>query len=315
MEQREGYKKTKIGWIPEDWDVVSFGNLFDERIEINNVDLPLLSVTNSIGIVLRDSLTKKDTSASDKSKYKTVYPNDIAYNTMRLWQGVSALSSLKGIVSPAYTVLKPKTNVFSVFYQYLMKTEWMINWFFRFSSGICSDTNNCKYKAFKKIPAILPPLPEQQKIASILTTVDDKISSIDQQIQQTEQLKKGLMEKLLTEGIGHTEFKDTKIGRIPKDWDINKLDNYCDKICVGFVGTCEKFYTDDKNGVLMIRTGNLQNGRLSLKNLKYVSFEFHKKNKKSQLQIDDLIIARHGSSGQAVLVPNDFPEANCLNSV
>ena len=68
-----------------------------------------------------------------------------------------------------------------------------------------------------------PPLPEQKKIAEILTAVDDRISSIEDQIQQTEQLKKGLMAKLLTEGIGHTEFQDTEIGRIPKAWDALKI--------------------------------------------------------------------------------------------
>ena len=83
--------------------------------------------------------------------------------------------------------------------------------------------------------ALIPtaPLPEQQKIAEILTTVDDKISSIEERIQETEQLKKGLMEKLLTEGIGHTEFKDTEIGRVPASWEIQELGEVCKEITTG----------------------------------------------------------------------------------
>jgi type I restriction enzyme, S subunit len=302
MGKKEGYKKTAVGWIPEDWDVHKFGNLFEERKEINNIELPLLAVTNSDGIVLRDTLTKKDTSASDKSKYKTVYPYDIAYNTMRLWQGVSGLSAYKGIVSPAYTVLKPKEKVYSPFYQYLMKTERMINWFYRFSSGICSDTNNCKYQAFRKIPAVLPPLPEQKKIADILTTVDDKISSIDSQIQQTEQLKKGLMEKLLTEGIEHTEFKETEIGRIPVGWDVKTIDSINE--IVDYRG---KTPQKSNSGIFLITARNIKGGRINYS----VSQEFIPKEnyeevmRRGKPQIGDVLITTEAPMGEVAVIDDE----------
>ncbi|GAB1535321.1 hypothetical protein ADMFC3_09520 [Geovibrio sp. ADMFC3] len=69
----------------------------------------------------------------------------------------------------------------------------------------------------------LPPLEEQRKIADILGTVDDKLANIDQQITATENLKKGLMQQLFTKGIGHTEFKQTEIGTIPKAWEVVSL--------------------------------------------------------------------------------------------
>ena len=72
-----------------------------------------------------------------------------------------------------------------------------------------------------KLP--LPPLPEQQKIAEILSTVDSAIEKVNQAIEKTQRLKKGLMQKLLTKGIGHKEFKDTEIGRIPKEWEVVRL--------------------------------------------------------------------------------------------
>ena len=68
-----------------------------------------------------------------------------------------------------------------------------------------------------------PPLPEQQKIAEILSTVDAKIEIIDQQISETSELKKGLMQRLLTKGIGHTKFKDSVLGEIPESWEVKKL--------------------------------------------------------------------------------------------
>ncbi|TVZ13954.1 restriction endonuclease subunit S [Maribacter sp. MAR_2009_72] len=168
---------------------------------------------------------------------------------------------------------------------------------------------------FSGINVPVPPLPEQQKIAEILSTVDAKIEIINQQIGETQELKKGLMQRLLTKGIGHTEFKDSPLGKIPKSWGNMKLKDECEKLNVGFVGTCEKFYCKKEEGVLMLRTGNLSNGKIKYNNLKYVTTEFHEKNKKSQIFEGDLLVARHGSSGQAVLVPENFEESNCLNII
>lgn len=85
----------------------------------------------------------------------------------------------------------------------------------------------------RNIEAILPPLPEQQKIAAILTSVDDVIEKTQAQIDKLKDLKSGMMQELLTKGIGikqgdkyepHTGFKDSPVGRIPKSWDYSLLD-------------------------------------------------------------------------------------------
>lgn len=75
----------------------------------------------------------------------------------------------------------------------------------------------------ESIFVLRPPLPEQQKIASILTAVDDVIESTQAQINKLKDLKTGMMQELLTKGIGHTEFKDSPVGRIPKEWTTNTL--------------------------------------------------------------------------------------------
>src|SRR5699024_10236364 len=61
---------------------------------------------------------------------------------------------------------------------------------------------------------------EQQKIAAILSSVDEAIEKTEQIIEQTEKVKKGLMQELLTRGIGHTEFKESPVGRIPQKWEV-----------------------------------------------------------------------------------------------
>ena len=148
----------------------------------------------------------------------------------------------------------------------------------------------------KNFPIELAPLPEQKKIASILTSVDEVIETTQKQIDKLQDLKKATMNELLTKGIGHTEFKDSELGRIPKSWEVVELTSRCKRVCVGFVGTCEPFYRNE--GIPLIRTGNLRNGILDLGNTKFVTREFHEKEKKSQLNAGDLLIARHGDFGQ-----------------
>ncbi len=78
---------------------------------------------------------------------------------------------------------------------------------------------NINGKEYSDLILPLPPLPEQKKIAEILTTVDDAIEETDRIIEKTKELKKGLMQKLLTRGIGHKKFKKTAIGKIPEEWE------------------------------------------------------------------------------------------------
>ena len=75
----------------------------------------------------------------------------------------------------------------------------------------------------KKFKLPIPPLPEQKKFASSLTSVDEVIENTQKQIDKLQELKKATMNELLTKGIGHTEFKDSELGRIPKSWECNNL--------------------------------------------------------------------------------------------
>ena len=98
-----------------------------------------------------------------------------------------------------------------------------------------------------------------------------------------------------------------------EDWEQRKLGDTSEKVCVGFVGTCEKYYTDE-TGIPMYRTGNLNGLSLNKDDMKYVTRDFHQQNKKSQLKFGDILIARHGDSGKAVNYESS-EEANCLNIV
>lgn len=179
-----------------DWKKTSLGQAFEERGEKGIGDLELLSVTLSDGVIKRSDLEGKDNSSSDKSNYKRVMPGDIAYNSMRMWQGASGVSSFEGIVSPAYTVLKPRKGIHPIFFGYLFKLTETINTFQRYSQGLTSDTWNLKYKALSTIKLLVPSYEEQQKIAGFLTALDKKIEAVQNQLNFAQEFKKGLLQQM-----------------------------------------------------------------------------------------------------------------------
>lgn len=191
--------KKRLPGFCEKWTRKQLGELFENRVEINRSDLGLLAITSTRGILPRDCLDLKDNSSEDKSKYLRICPGDIGYNTMRMWQGVSAYSEYEGIVSPAYTILAPMEGVYSHYFAYLFKTQSVIFSFYRFSQGLVDDTRNLKYENFKKISVSIPSnVAEQRAIVQILSTADHEIDLLQKSIEAEKQKKKALMQLLLT---------------------------------------------------------------------------------------------------------------------
>lgn len=145
-----------------------------------------------------------------------------------------------------------------------------------------------------KCHVALPPLPEQQKIAEILSTVDDKIDVIDQQIKETSELKKGLMQRLLTKGIGHTEFKDSPLGEIPESWEVVQLVNHINLLS-GYAFKSDGF-NEEGLGTKLLRGINITTGRLrwNKKLDRWWNLPFDDFNK-YYAQIGDLVISMDGS--------------------
>ncbi len=196
--------KKRLPGFEDDWKTQRLAEFFDERKETNRGELTLLSIGEA-GVYPQSQSNKKDTSNTDKSKYKRILPNDIGYNTMRMWQGRSALSGLEGIVSPAYTIVKPKINTDPVFFSYLFKFSPVIHKFYRNSQGLVSDTLNCKFKDFSIVKVSLPTKREEQTaIAKVLTRADKEIDLLQKELKQLQLQKKGMMQQLL---IGKKRLK------------------------------------------------------------------------------------------------------------
>ncbi len=152
------------------------GECFSERVE-SMPDGELISVTINDGIKKFSELGRHDNSNDNKSKYKKVCVGDIAYNSMRMWQGASGYSPYEGIVSPAYTVLSPNAGVFSRCIAYQFKLAQMIHTFQINSQGITSDNWNLKYPTLSEIEIYISKnVVEQKHIAEFFTFLDNLIT-------------------------------------------------------------------------------------------------------------------------------------------
>jgi type I restriction enzyme S subunit len=167
-------------------------------VERGDDQLPLLSVTQASGVIPQGEAGRRNISSEDQSNYKTVRAGDIAYNTMRMWQGASALSTLTGKVSPAYTIVTPRKGHDAVFYAYLFKQPKMIHVFERHSQGLVSDTWNLKYPHLAKIRTCVPDIEEQRAIAAAFRSLDDSTRAYETQLAALRQEKAALMQQLLT---------------------------------------------------------------------------------------------------------------------
>ena len=181
----------------DDWEQRKLGECFTERKD-SMPEGELISVTIGEGIKKFSELGRHDNSNDDKSKYKKVCVGDIAYNSMRMWQGASGYSPYEGIVSPAYTVLSPITDVVdSKCISYLFKRSDMTHVFQMNSQGITSDNWNLKYPALSEIEIMVSPyLAEQHKIAAYLSRIDNLITLQQRKLEKLKNIKKSMLEKM-----------------------------------------------------------------------------------------------------------------------
>ena len=178
------------------WEQRKLGDCFTERVE-SMPDGELISVTINDGIKKFSELGRHNNSNDDKSKYKKVCIGDIAYNSMRMWQGASGYSPYEGIVSPAYTVLSPNSGINSKCLAYQFKLPEMIHTFQINSQGITSDNWNLKYPALSEIEIFVSKNEkEQAKIAEYFEGLDRLITLHQRELEKLQNIKKSMLEKM-----------------------------------------------------------------------------------------------------------------------
>lgn len=194
----QGYKKTKIGVVPNEWEVVKantvFKNISDKS---HNGELEVLSATQDKGVIPRKNIDidiKYD--KSNLKNYKIIKKGNFVIS-LRSFQGGIEYSEYDGIVSPAYTVLEECKEIKRAYYKMYFKSINYINQLNVAVYGI-RDGKQISYNDFGYIKIPFPPLSEQQKIADILSTQDKVIELKEKLISEKQNQKKYLMQTLLT---------------------------------------------------------------------------------------------------------------------
>lgn len=243
------YKRTsKMDWlsqIPSHWFEVRLGSLFNERkSKVSDVDYPPLSVTKN-GIVPQLENAAK---SNDGDNRKLVLNGDFVINSRSDRKGSSGLSRLDGSVSLINIVLRPIENIDPKFSEYLLKSYFFKEEYYRYGRGIVEDLWTTRYSEMKNMIVPKPPFEEQSAIARFL---DYKLAKINRFIHKKKQLikllneqKAAIINQAVTKGLDpNVKMKDSGIewpGEIPEHWETIKLSSVC-----GFVRGNSSFKKDE----------------------------------------------------------------------
>ncbi len=174
------------------------------------------------------------------------------------------------------------------------------------------------------VEVIVPPLPEQRRIATILDTVDAAIQQTEALIAKLKQMKAGLLHDLLTRGldahshlrdpVAHPEqFKDSPLGRIPQAWNVEPCRSLCSAIVVGIVVKPSQYYVSE--GIPALRSANVREGGIDPNDLVFISEQSNKLLAKSAIHAGDVLTVRTGYPGTSCVVSPAFDGANCIDVI
>ena len=233
------YRDSGVPWapcVPNDWQVLRNGRLFAHRVETGFPDLPILEVSLKTGVCVRDMQNmKRKQVMSQKEKYKRAVKGDIAYNMMRMWQGAVGAAPVDGLVSPAYVVVRPFELVNSTYYSYLFRTDVYMREVNKYSRGIVADRNRLYWDEFKQMPALVPPLAEQDQIVAYLRAQDVRIARFikakRELIELLTEQKLRIVDHAVTRGLdASVKFKPSGVewlGEVPDNWAVKRLKWVC----------------------------------------------------------------------------------------
>lgn len=306
---REGYKETEIGVIPEDWEAIELSNISDlitkgttpttygfEFVDEGVNFIKIESINDTYGTLIPSSFSKITNECHQKLNRSILKSGDILFAIAGATVGKCAMiknEELPANTNQALAIIRLKENENKQFVFHQLRGYYIQQKISQIKTNTAQPNLNLKQIGDFKF-AYPKSTCEQQRIAEILSTTDSHIEKLDKTIEDYQLLKKGMMKKLLTEGIGHTDFKETEIGRIPKDWEVKKLGELID-LRTGFPFKSKEFKLEGGKYKLL-RGINISEGfiRWNSDIDKYWDEEFDKIDE-FKVKVGDLVISMDGS--------------------
>lgn len=282
----------------------------------------VLTISAIHGLVNQRSFFNKIVASKDLSNYFLLNKGEFAYNkSYSTGYPVGVVRKLDrydtGVLSPLYICFGMSSrNVDTNYAQFFFDSQSFIDEI----NGIAKEGArnhgllNVGVEDFFSLSFILPPLPEQKKIATILSSVDEVIEKTRAQIEKLKDLKTGMMQELLTKGIGHTEFKDSPVGRIPVEWDTQNLCNLVNTsrpITYGIVQTGQHM----EDGTPCVRVVDLVRRELQTKNMIRTSPTINQQYRRTILQAGDIMFALRGNIGHVRIADKNLEGVNLTRGV
>ena len=205
--EKRKWKDSGISWIgkiPENWEKLPFCALFEQKSQCGYLDEELLSVYLDKGVIrFSDGGEKRANATSeDLSKYQLVDVGDFVLNNQQAWRGSVGVSFFRGIVSPAYVILKMSEKLDRNFANYLLRNRSMVAMYCICSKGVGSIQRNLVWNKLKRMPVFIPPLSQQKEIVAYIekkvSSIDSQIASIENQIANLNEYKQSLISDVVT---------------------------------------------------------------------------------------------------------------------
>ena len=240
MSVRPGFKVTEIGQIPEEWtygSIEEFAMTSDEAVQTGPFGaqlhasdyvkhgVPLVRIVNvNDGKINTDNLVSVSQEKTSELERYRLKMGDIVFSRVGSVGRAAVVTERESgwLLSGQMLRVRLANPAIDVkFLGYIIASHWFQKALANRLVG--STRKSINTEILSNLPMVAPPLDEQRKIAAVISNTDEAIQKTDEITAKTQQLKNGLMRRLVTRGIEHSQFKQTEIGEIPQEWEVVKL--------------------------------------------------------------------------------------------
>lgn len=305
------FQETDVDQVPFEWELVSLEEICTVHKQIFNPNGE--QVVPYVGLEHLEpgnpKLLSWGTSSEVRSAKTFFYPNQVLYGKLRPYLDKAALATFEGVCSTDIMVFNVTDKATPDYLVNLLHT----GNFLKYASSTMVGVNHPRtnWASLKEFKVSLPPLPEQRRIAAVLTAIQEAIAAQDDVITAARAFKRSLMQRLFTYGPGRepAETKETEIGKIPAHWEVVCLGDLVD-VRGGKRLPKGSLYSENITNHPYIRVVDFADFSVDRSDLKYISEETYKQISRYIITSDDVYISNAGTIGLVGTIPQELSGGN-----